>query len=275
MRELERCCQVLGLEAGASKAEVKQAFRDLVHVWHPDRFSKNPRLQKKAEEMLKEINAAYEKLLASPQTATAAVRDKKPPPPPPADSPEGRDGGGSQTRPKQTPRTPRQAILALKREIRHHPENAEAHYNLGLLYLQLGRSREAMDTFKQAVSLKPRFAEAHLGLGVALSRLGNGLTAIASFRRALALKPDEPLAYLNLGITYRRLGRYRRGYQAILHAIRLEPDSPEAHYELGLSSLSLQNRASALEEYKILLKLNGKLAHKLFDQIYEIPSTRK
>jgi curved DNA-binding protein CbpA len=32
----------------------------LANVWHPDRFVGNPRLQKKAEEKLKEINAAYE-----------------------------------------------------------------------------------------------------------------------------------------------------------------------------------------------------------------------
>jgi curved DNA-binding protein CbpA len=32
----------------------------LVNVWHPDRFVDNQRLQKKAEDKLKEINGAYE-----------------------------------------------------------------------------------------------------------------------------------------------------------------------------------------------------------------------
>jgi len=45
---------------GASQDEVNQAYRDLINVWHPDRFANNPRLQKKAEEKIKEINAAYE-----------------------------------------------------------------------------------------------------------------------------------------------------------------------------------------------------------------------
>ena len=67
MQEFERCCQILGLEVGASLAAVKQAYRDLVTVWHPDRFLQNPRLQQKAEAMLKEINAAYDKLLSGPQ----------------------------------------------------------------------------------------------------------------------------------------------------------------------------------------------------------------
>jgi DnaJ-domain-containing protein 1 len=57
--ELDRCFKVLELRPGASEEEVNQAYRDLANVWHPDRFANNRRLQKKAEEKLKEINAAY------------------------------------------------------------------------------------------------------------------------------------------------------------------------------------------------------------------------
>ncbi len=58
--KINRCIEILGLKPGASQEEVNQAYRDLVNVWHPDRFEDNPRLQKKAEEKVKEINAAYE-----------------------------------------------------------------------------------------------------------------------------------------------------------------------------------------------------------------------
>jgi len=52
--KISRCIEILGLKPGASRD------RDLVIVWHPDRFEGNPRLRKKAEEKVKEINAAYE-----------------------------------------------------------------------------------------------------------------------------------------------------------------------------------------------------------------------
>ncbi|MGA2318756.1 MAG: J domain-containing protein [Thermodesulfobacteriota bacterium] len=60
--KISRCIEILGLKPGASQEEVNQAYRDLANVWHPDRFAGNPRLQKKAEEKIKEINAAYENI---------------------------------------------------------------------------------------------------------------------------------------------------------------------------------------------------------------------
>ncbi len=53
---------LLGVEPGANPDKIKEAWRDLVQVWHPDRFGGNDRLQQKAEEKLKEINQAYEQL---------------------------------------------------------------------------------------------------------------------------------------------------------------------------------------------------------------------
>lgn len=55
--------RILEVEYGASMEEVKQGYKDLVRVWHPDRFTQDPRLRKKAEDKLKEINRAYSDLM--------------------------------------------------------------------------------------------------------------------------------------------------------------------------------------------------------------------
>jgi curved DNA-binding protein CbpA len=60
--DIRRCFEILELDRDASPGELKQAYKDMVSVWHPDRFSSNPRLRKKAEEKLKQANLAYETL---------------------------------------------------------------------------------------------------------------------------------------------------------------------------------------------------------------------
>ena len=62
MSGLARYYKILGLEAGASPDEIKESWRDLAQVWHPDRFGDNERLRKKAQEKLKEVNEAYQAL---------------------------------------------------------------------------------------------------------------------------------------------------------------------------------------------------------------------
>ncbi len=57
------CLEVLELGSDATPDDVNRAYRDLVTVWHPDRFSANPRLRNRAEEKLKELNQAYENAL--------------------------------------------------------------------------------------------------------------------------------------------------------------------------------------------------------------------
>jgi hypothetical protein len=54
-----RAYKVLGLYPGASKDEIKGAYRDLAQVWHPDRFEHNERLAQKAQKNLKRINEAF------------------------------------------------------------------------------------------------------------------------------------------------------------------------------------------------------------------------
>ena len=58
--KIERYFQILDVDQKASLDEARQAYKDIVNVWHPDRFSHNPRLKAKAEKKLKEINTAYE-----------------------------------------------------------------------------------------------------------------------------------------------------------------------------------------------------------------------
>ena len=67
--------RVLGLTIGSSPSEIKRAYRDLVRVWHPDRFENDSRLREQANEMLKLVNLAYEAVMSELHQAEAANID--------------------------------------------------------------------------------------------------------------------------------------------------------------------------------------------------------
>jgi uncharacterized RDD family membrane protein YckC len=60
---VKKSFEILRLKTDASVEDLKLAYRDMVNVWHPDRFLHNPRLKEKAEKQLQEINQAYETAL--------------------------------------------------------------------------------------------------------------------------------------------------------------------------------------------------------------------
>jgi curved DNA-binding protein CbpA len=65
MDDISLFYQILDISPDASLEEVRRAYRDLVKVWHPDRFQHDPQLQKKAQDKLKQINIAYEALCST------------------------------------------------------------------------------------------------------------------------------------------------------------------------------------------------------------------
>ncbi len=65
MDSVEDCLNILGLSHGASWDEVNEAYRDLVRVWHPDRFQGDERLLKKASDQTVLLNSAIKTLRGS------------------------------------------------------------------------------------------------------------------------------------------------------------------------------------------------------------------
>ena len=60
-----RALQELALQPGATEEEIRDAYRQLVATWHPDKYQNNPAKLHEAELRIKNINAAFEKLQAN------------------------------------------------------------------------------------------------------------------------------------------------------------------------------------------------------------------
>ena len=55
MDAVDQALETLELGPNATLQEIRQSYRDLVKVWHPDRYQGNERLTAKANEKLKEM----------------------------------------------------------------------------------------------------------------------------------------------------------------------------------------------------------------------------
>lgn len=96
MEEILKSYRLLGVEPGASQEQIKKAYRDLVKKWHPDQFATDPGKREEAEQKLRAINLAFEKLQEAGSTfdLVAALRATygmgaagQPSPPPPPSTP--------------------------------------------------------------------------------------------------------------------------------------------------------------------------------------------
>ncbi|MDV2502756.1 MAG: tetratricopeptide repeat protein [bacterium] len=145
----------------------------------------------------------------------------------------------------------KEALEACKEEIRLKPSNADAHYNLGRMCLEIGN--------------RTLPSEIDPVLGYSGVRLYE--EAVTAFKEAIRLKPDFAKAHLNLGVAYGSLSRYEEAIAAYKEAIRLKPDYAGAHYNLGLAYLLIGNLEAALEQHEILKILDADFAKELSDRI--------
>jgi Flp pilus assembly protein TadD/peroxiredoxin len=127
-----------------------------------------------------------------------------------------------------------QAAASFRQVIQTKPDEPEAYYNLGTLYLRQNALGDARQYLERAVKLRPDYAEAWNNLGMTAAQQGQPEEAIREFRKSLELKPDYVIALVNLGNFYRRQEAYGEADRLLNRALELEPGDPEVNYSVGM-----------------------------------------
>jgi tetratricopeptide (TPR) repeat protein len=125
------------------------------------------------------------------------------------------------------------AISEFRQVLRHRPDFAEAHCNLGAVLFDRAAFEECERCYREALRLNPGFAEAHNNLGGLLIKLGRLDEAEVNLREACKLRPDFPEALNNLGDLLRLRGRPEEAEACCREALRLKPDYVPAQLILG------------------------------------------
>jgi Flp pilus assembly protein TadD/peroxiredoxin len=127
-----------------------------------------------------------------------------------------------------------EAERAFQQEITTRPDDADAFYNLGTLYLRRNESQSAKQNLEEAIKLRPNYPEAWNNLGMLAAQRGDNQQAMLDFQRSLDLRPFYATALLNLGNLYRRQGDFAAAEKLLQRARESEPQNPEVHYSLGM-----------------------------------------
>jgi tetratricopeptide (TPR) repeat protein len=126
------------------------------------------------------------------------------------------------------------ATASFQQVIAAKPDNPEAYYNLGTLYLTKGDPPQARGYLEQAVKLRPEYAEGWNNLGMVSAQQGRETEAIGDFQKSLQLRPNYVTALLNYGNLLRRKGEFGEAEKLLGQALQEKPDDADANYSMGM-----------------------------------------
>jgi Flp pilus assembly protein TadD len=130
-----------------------------------------------------------------------------------------------------------------------NPRDAEAHYQLGLVYLQRRQITEAKERFRKAIEIDPTETDAQFQLGRIALQEGQLPEAIGYFGRVVEQneKHAHNEIWREIGATYLKAGMYQEAFEALGRYVERRPYDPEGLFYYG-KTLAQLGRASEAEE---------------------------
>jgi type IV pilus assembly protein PilF len=131
-----------------------------------------------------------------------------------------------------------------KRALEMRPDYAEAMTNLGALYIQRGRFKEAIEPLAKAAKdpLYKARVLAQSNLGWAYYKSGSTERGLSEIKGAMAVAPKYCLGWRQLGSIYSDLGRIEEATVAFGKYADTCPDTLDAHLSFG-KALARQSKA--------------------------------
>ena len=148
------------------------------------------------------------------------------------------------------------AVTAYQRALTLDRDLVEAHYNLGLLWLEQNKFPDAKIEFTAYTLRRGNAPEGWLKLGAAQLRGGEIVSAEKSFSTALSLSSNNAEAYNGLGLARVQRNRPRDAAQFFAAAVQDHPDYAPAILNLATVNRDyLHDDKAALENFRNYLAL--------------------
>lgn len=150
------------------------------------------------------------------------------------------------------------ALTKLKDKIAADPNNANAHFNLGLYYYQNGRYDDAIQALNDVITINAKDEEALVLLGSVHLRMGQLGEAEKYLTKTIGLNPDNTAARNNLSLVYFNQNKTDQAINLLQESLRLEPENVDALTNLAFIYTNLNRVDEATGTYKRLIKADPK-----------------
>ena len=132
-----------------------------------------------------------------------------------------------------------------------NPHDAEAQYQLGLIYQQRRQYTAAIQRFKNAIAIDRTETDAHFQLGRIAREQGRFTEALAHFQTVLSQDEKHNLSEIlrETGATYLDLGEYRDARRLLSAYLDRRPYDAEGLFHYGQTLEKLGEPAEAREMY--------------------------
>jgi tetratricopeptide (TPR) repeat protein len=132
-----------------------------------------------------------------------------------------------------------------------NPHDAEAQYQLGLIYQQRRNYTEALARFRKAVAIDAGETDAHFQLGRIAREQGRLADALAHFQTVMDQndKHSQSEILRELGAVYLAARQYKHAREFLAEYIERRPYDPEGLYYLGQAWEGLGKKSEAREAY--------------------------
>jgi tetratricopeptide (TPR) repeat protein len=135
-------------------------------------------------------------------------------------------------------------------------DDADVHYNLGVLLVRTGQLDAGIAAFDAALRVRPDFAHALNNKGIALERQQKLDEARQAFAAAGGADPGHLLARHNLGLVLFKQRRFAEAEPVFTAILQLDPTQADAKFFLGETYFQLGETTKALRLYKDALRSN-------------------
>jgi len=155
------------------------------------------------------------------------------------------------------------AIDTLQNVLKNDPDNAVAHYQLGMAFEQLGNPKRAETEWHDAVRLRPDIIEAHGALAQAAIRRQDASGLAQEADQIMALQPAAPDGYMLRGMAETMRKQYSTAEHYLSQAIEKGPNSAVAYVQLGILRINEGQLGEAQKAYQQALDLDPNSADAL------------